>query len=312
MKGALVSFSTGISVLRALSWSCPCQAGVVFPPERDRARRFTPDCVVSSDMYSAEGQSSLCKIRALLKEDSRMLTRSAEQFRHKECSHPVRLWFRAACLQIAVFAAVFVTGRAAENDATWWFCEPQTNLGKAAFTFTWAVLMPLMMCWTVLGMKWLTDTLHNSPECFSDDGYTPTMCVLCAILCGVGSLTYLVIVGAVWEARKNLRKNAAALQSVEDEDLVQRWGRLKADAASVLTGGLSPEDIAMLPRHSMAHDDGQCVICLSGLMEGEQARTLPGCGHCFHRSCIDLWLLRRKTCPLCNAGVDTSRNLLTT
>jgi hypothetical protein len=33
-------------------------------------------------------------------------------------------------------------------------------------------------------------------------------------------------------------------------------------------------------------------------------RELPGCGHVFHESCIDLWLLRRGDCPLCKHRVQ--------
>lgn len=41
-----------------------------------------------------------------------------------------------------------------------------------------------------------------------------------------------------------------------------------------------------------------CCVCL-GLFEiGAIVRTLP-CFHKFHTPCIDLWLSRHKTCPIC-------------
>lgn len=39
---------------------------------------------------------------------------------------------------------------------------------------------------------------------------------------------------------------------------------------------------------SAAHP--HCVICIEGFDPKEYVRELPGCGHVFHKRCIDLWL----------------------
>lgn len=58
----------------------------------------------------------------------------------------------------------------------------------------------------------------------------------------------------------------------------------------------------------------ECSICLVAYTLGDELRDLP-CQHCFHRACIDEWLLRKSrplatqsqfvhrmpTCPLCKA-----------
>jgi len=31
----------------------------------------------------------------------------------------------------------------------------------------------------------------------------------------------------------------------------------------------------------------RCLVCLSDYEQGEECRTLSGCGHLFHRECID-------------------------
>lgn len=221
-----------------------------------------------------------------------------------QCLHPLNIWVSLACLQFVGFALAFTVGRAAEKGAAWWFVEPRSRLGKAAFTSTWALLLPLLSAWTALGMIWLTDTLHSTPDCFPEDGlFTPTICALSQAVMGLVAVAYAVFVVNVWDAERCRKANAAAIRSVEDSDLVQRWGQLKPAASMDLCGGLSPGDFDALPRHAVDCDGSDCVICLDALKEGDHARSLPQCGHVFHRACIDLWLLRQTRCPLCATEV---------
>lgn len=49
-------------------------------------------------------------------------------------------------------------------------------------------------------------------------------------------------------------------------------------------------------------DLGDCPICLEPLNHAETGANAPrllGCGHGFHRFCIDRWLESRPSCPLC-------------
>lgn len=43
----------------------------------------------------------------------------------------------------------------------------------------------------------------------------------------------------------------------------------------------------------------ECVVCLSGFEDEECVRQLPYCRHCFHDSCIDMWLYSHSICPIC-------------
>jgi len=47
-----------------------------------------------------------------------------------------------------------------------------------------------------------------------------------------------------------------------------------------------------------ADSSQNCAICMDTFTEGEIIRDLK-CGHSFHRGCIDEWLMRKSTCPLC-------------
>lgn len=47
-----------------------------------------------------------------------------------------------------------------------------------------------------------------------------------------------------------------------------------------------------------------CPICLDVFEEGQPVRMLPQCGHCYHRDCVDHWLLEHKSnCPTCRRDV---------
>jgi len=48
-----------------------------------------------------------------------------------------------------------------------------------------------------------------------------------------------------------------------------------------------------------------CCICFDDYKDNERVRTLP-CLHFFHMECIDRWLIKSQTCPICK--VDITRN----
>ncbi|CAH8281545.1 unnamed protein product [Eruca vesicaria subsp. sativa] len=54
-------------------------------------------------------------------------------------------------------------------------------------------------------------------------------------------------------------------------------------------------------------DGTDCSVCLSEFEEDEALRLLPKCSHAFHVSCIDMWLLSHKNCPLCRAPVFSTK-----
>uniref|UniRef100_A0A0A9GWA1 RING-type domain-containing protein n=1 Tax=Arundo donax TaxID=35708 RepID=A0A0A9GWA1_ARUDO len=77
------------------------------------------------------------------------------------------------------------------------------------------------------------------------------------------------------------------------------------------TGGMSRDLISRIPkmRFSAASncyqetDKSCCSVCLQDFGAQQFVRVLPQCQHIFHVRCIDNWLLRHASCPLCRAGV---------
>ncbi|XP_019161389.1 PREDICTED: RING-H2 finger protein ATL33-like [Ipomoea nil] len=55
---------------------------------------------------------------------------------------------------------------------------------------------------------------------------------------------------------------------------------------------------------------GECPVCLSVFVAGEEIRELNACKHMFHVKCIDVWLGSHSTCPVCRTFVPFRRSKL--
>nr|DAD17816.1 TPA_asm: hypothetical protein HUJ06_019279 [Nelumbo nucifera] len=76
------------------------------------------------------------------------------------------------------------------------------------------------------------------------------------------------------------------------------------------TRGMPSNLVDKLPKFTfsgakMTHpwDEMCCTICLQDFKEGDSARRLPNCRHFFHLLCIDQWLVRHGSCPICRQDV---------
>ncbi|XP_073155102.1 NEP1-interacting protein-like 1 [Henckelia pumila] len=73
------------------------------------------------------------------------------------------------------------------------------------------------------------------------------------------------------------------------------------------TNGLLEETVKKIPKIRITRDDiadtsGEgvsCSVCLQDFQVGETVRSLPHCHHLFHLPCIDTWLVRHGSCPMC-------------
>ncbi|KAM7488550.1 hypothetical protein LguiB_026034 [Lonicera macranthoides] len=69
-------------------------------------------------------------------------------------------------------------------------------------------------------------------------------------------------------------------------------------------GGASLAQINGLPQSTVQSDNHQeaCAICLDTPTTGDTIRHLP-CLHRFHKDCIDPWLRRKTSCPVCKSSI---------
>lgn len=51
-----------------------------------------------------------------------------------------------------------------------------------------------------------------------------------------------------------------------------------------------------------------CVVCLESFKVGEKCRLLPLCNHSFHAECVDAWLMKMSSCPICRSRADSERS----
>ncbi|KAI0513975.1 hypothetical protein KFK09_010007 [Dendrobium nobile] len=68
--------------------------------------------------------------------------------------------------------------------------------------------------------------------------------------------------------------------------------------------GASERQINSLPQSVIQNTDSEeaCAVCLETPVVGDAIRHLP-CLHKFHKDCIDTWLRRKRSCPICKSGI---------
>ncbi|GER37046.1 RING/U-box superfamily protein [Striga asiatica] len=128
---------------------------------------------------------------------------------------------------------------------------------------------------------------------------------------GLGCLLYLIDVIASLLSGRLVRERIgpAMLSAVQSQ-----MGAVEAPFEEVPnifdTGGakgLLVDTLERIPKFTITRDgsldssgdEASCSVCLQDFQLGETVRRLPLCHHMFHLPCIDTWLVRHGSCPLC-------------
>lgn len=233
-----------------------------------------------------------------------------------QCSRPMHDWllgtYMCACalrLAYKVATRYFV----ADSDFPWYLRRSKKwgPLPPICLATLILVPVPFISCWSIIGMNWLNDVLENSRDSLaSSTGHAHVAAVVaCLIFNVLGVLAALVFVFYACIVSRSFAAGGEAINAISDADFVQRWGPPQPILAEDFRSGLGPDEIACLPCDEVLSDyteshAGNCAICLNKFAKQDRVRRLPNCKHEFHRPCIDQWLLRVSSCPLCLGPVS--------
>lgn len=243
------------------------------------------------------------------------------------CSRPIHKWLLVSYACVIIFRVTHLLGSQAaalgsSNRAAGEFLldlRHKGTMAKAMLAFTWAAALPFFAFLTVLGTAWLWDVVSQTPQCVPSSTHL-WFSGFWLVLCYLWIIIHAVLGAVAFVLERRVRRAEGDLREIEDDDVRSRWGQvshlsgysvLTESVAPAASGGLSPAAIKALPceiagSNSCLTDHSECPICIMEVEPGDAVRYLPGCGHRFHRSCIDLWLLRRADCPLCKRNVLSS------
>lgn len=229
----------------------------------------------------------------------------------KGCVQPIHWWLLLSyvfviCFRISHFLGNYQSG---QGDDFLLNLRQQRTLPRILVKLTWLMLLPTFAVWTVTGSIWFRDVMRYTPDCLPV-GAHPWFIGFWQVLSYLWIFVHVAFGSIAWVLEKRVQAAESGIREIEDADSISRWGPMSSFSSYAAlpwtkNAGLSPGDIEQLSTETWSQGEGaECAVCLCDFDEGDAIRRLPGCGHTFHKSCIDLWVLRRADCPLCKCQVN--------
>eukprot|EP00930_Biecheleria_cincta_P029522 TRINITY_DN2052_c0_g5_i1.p1 TRINITY_DN2052_c0_g5~~TRINITY_DN2052_c0_g5_i1.p1 ORF type:complete len:269 (+),score=38.73 TRINITY_DN2052_c0_g5_i1:125-931(+) len=230
------------------------------------------------------------------------------------CSRPIHHWLLVSYMCVIGFRLLHFMGFQATDSSTETHflldMRQKSTASRLLYGFTWLVALPFFVLWTLAGTFWLKDVMQKTPQCVPSTTHL-VFSGLWLLLSYGWIIVHVALAVIACMMERQVRRREADLLEIADADSLARWGQV--DRLSGYTAlsknactGLSPTEIKALPSSTWTRccAEDECSICLNNIETNESVRCLPICGHTFHRSCIDLWLLRSADCPLCKTCVQ--------
>ncbi|KAL9267577.1 NEP1-interacting protein 1-like protein [Drosera capensis] len=128
---------------------------------------------------------------------------------------------------------------------------------------------------------------------------------------GIGCLLYLIDVITSLLSGRLVRERIgpAMLSAVQSQmgAMESAFDEIPSFFEMEATKGLPCHMVEKIPKVKVTTNDDvdasgekvSCSVCLQDFQVVETVRSLPQCHHMFHLPCIDKWLVRHGSCPLC-------------
>lgn len=203
----------------------------------------------------------------------------------RECGVQIRTWVfvQAVCQLVAV--PLSLLSRYLVNSQ-----QRARTTSTVLLALTSRLMNLFLFSWFIVGWVWLVASFNGSYHCRSSFPLSwHTMLVFLAVEMVA---LFVAVVGLVFScitlaARMLLLANGGALREAE---------RQRGASVEEITehSELRPYAPEMFPDA----EDAKCVVCLGEYEAGDELRYLR-CQHHFHKECVDEWLRRQGSCPLC-------------
>eukprot|EP01069_Polyplicarium_translucidae_P004252 Polyplicarium_translucidae@DN2534_c0_g1_i2.p1 len=235
---------------------------------------------------------------------------------YEDCKRPIQLWLLMSYVIIISFRLTHYAGQLLSRRSSPDEAVPLLARGSDPRTppkwlqiCTLGLLFPFFVTWTIIGTVWLAEVQKRTPDCLPP-GNHPWFYVFWLVLCYTWIVVYALFIAMAVAIERRVRAFERELRLIENDDLTQRWGAIRMFAdygIHIVRQGLTPEEVLRVPQMEVTfHDVGllePCSICLEEFSQGDSCRRLEPCRHVFHKSCIDIWLLRSASCPNCKSAL---------
>ncbi|XP_027359427.1 E3 ubiquitin-protein ligase ATL42 [Abrus precatorius] len=150
----------------------------------------------------------------------------------------------------------------------------------------------------VLSILFFQVRAQNDPSDDAVSNFQPSLAVVIGILGLMFFLTFILLLYAKFCQRS---ASAPLGDSENQQALVRSRSRFS---------GIDKTVIESLPFFRFSSLKGskeglECAVCLSKFEDVEILRLLPKCKHAFHIDCIDHWLEKHSSCPICRHKVNS-------
>ncbi|KAI3960653.1 hypothetical protein MKX01_003827 [Papaver californicum] len=193
------------------------------------------------------------------------------------------------------------------------------NLFSAIFIFLFAVVGSLLGAVTgaLIGQETESGLFRGaaigaiSGAVFSIDVFESSLVIWHSDETGIGCLLYLIdVIGSLLSGKLVREQMGPAMLSAVTSQMSSTDTTFEEVLDIFETGGvkgLTGDSVTKIPKIEITGKNnvdasGDCIccsVCLQDLQPGETVRRLPHCNHMFHLSCIDKWLIKHGSCPLC-------------